>query len=424
MKPLTNLELESIAETIKPLVGAQLQEVQQTESEFGLGFYNSGEMEWLWFDLDPRAPMMLVFHDNPPLRPKMTKPLLLFTRAHFVGHRLKSVKYDEASGRILHFEFSSPPGEERLLEARLYPHGQNLLLITSDKTISWAKVNEVTQAPPVTEGGEARDLKTLRQEWLKKKGLITTENKAEANSEDKILSQWQKTLDKKTQALVKIQQDIASKDDPGWREAGEWIKANNKLSVPRPLSEYVDETKSLSWNIKNVFEKAKANERKIAGSRDRYKLLEKEIQTLQERGPKAPSTKHKAPPTKSLLEKADARGRKLSISNDLEAYIGKNAADNLAILRRAAAHDLWLHLRDYPGAHAVIRRAKNRKISDRELNEIGKWVVLQSLKKSESELSGGRYDMIIAECRFVKPIKGDKLGRVTYQNDRLFVVRV
>jgi predicted ribosome quality control (RQC) complex YloA/Tae2 family protein len=424
MKALTNTELQHIAETIRPLVGAQLQEVQQTETEFGLGFYNAGDMEWLWFDLDPREPMLLVFHDDPPLRPKLTKPLLLFTRAHFVGHRLKAVEFDESAGRILRFEFSSPPGEQRILEARLYPHGQNLLLTAADKTISWAKVNELTQAPVITEAGDPRDLKTLRAEWLKKKGLLKSESKSEAGSEDKALIQWQKTLDKKSQALGKIQQDIESKDDPGWREAGEWIKANNSLTAPAQLRDYIDAAQSLSWNIKNIFEKAKANERKIAGSRERYELLKKEIETLKARGPEAPNAKQKPASSKSLLEKADARGRKLSLSEDLEAYIGKNAADNLSLLRRAAAHDIWLHLRDYPGAHAIVRRGKNRKISDKELNEIGKWVVLQSLKKSESELSGGRYDMIIAECRFVKPIKGDKLGRVTYQNDRLFVVRL
>ncbi len=424
MKPLTNAELEFIAETLRPLVGAQLQEVQQTESEFGLGFYNSGDMEWLWFDLDPREPMLLVFHDDPPLRPKLTKPLLLFTRAHFVGHRLKSVAYDNSKGRILRFEFKCPPGEDRLLEARLYPHGQNLLLTAVDKMISWAKVNELSQAPIIKEGDEPRDLNTLRDEWLKKKGLIKTATTAESSGEDKVLAQWQKAIDKKTQALGKILTDIESKDDPGWRGAGEWIKANNALTVPSALRDYVDSSKSLSWNIKNSFEKAKSNERKIAGSRERYALLKKEIETLTARGPEKPSGKQTLARNKTLLEKADVRGRKLSIADDLEAYIGKNATDNLALLRRAAAHDLWFHLRDYPGAHAIVRRTKNRKISDQELNEIGKWVVLQSLKKSESELTGGRYDMIVVECRFVKPIKGDKLGRVTYQNDRLFVVRV
>lgn len=450
MRPLTDDELALIASDLQELLGAQLQEVVQSEQELGLGFYHRQQIVWLWFDMDSRRPVVLRFLGKPPPRRKLTKPLLLFIRAHLVGRRLQSLAMNVAQGRVLEFSFHDPGGEEFRLEARLFPRGANLSVVAGTKQINLEKPKDLPARPAGVESPmEPRTWEAISAEWENEtrgnpQANATTASSAMSEAE-RAARAWEKTCMKKAQALEKMRADLSAKADPKWREAGELLKMTAALEVPSSYAPYVDLRQSLSWNIETCFRKAKENERKLEGARARIELLDAELASIRAAGPErfartalAGSVARSGVPVthsgaqgpggvakaKSLLEKAGARGRKLQIADDLEAYIGKSAADNIALLRRAQPHDYWLHLRDHPGAHAILRRAKGRAVSDAELNEVGRWVVMQSLHKSEAELKGGRYDLILAECRFVRPIKGDKLGRVNYQNDRLFVVRV
>ncbi len=490
MKALNQEEIESIADELQSWVGAQLQEVLQSEDEFGLGFYHDRTIVWLWLDLNSRQPMVLRFLQKPPPRTKLTKPLLLFAKAHLVGRRLLAVRVDRSLGRVLRLEFHDPAGAESEdatygIEARLFPGGANLSVFAGGRTVSLHKPKEML-ARSFSEGETspdesrrsfeaARSWDEICQQWMSEKSgakaVRPTSDRNDRGSDRsndrnndrnndgrndrgvddatpspesdltcaraRAHAAWEKVCSKKEQALVKMRADMEAKKDLRWRQAGLWLKANLSLDVPKELSDRIDRSQSLSWNIETCFAKAKENERKLAGAQARITILDGELGDLRARGPESYLNETRkrmsqaaqrgainSTQAPSLLENAKARGRKLQICDDLEAYIGKSAIDNMALLKRAQPHDLWLHLRDYTGAHAIIRRAKNRNVTDAELNEVGRWVVMQSLHKNESELRGGRYDMIIAECRHVRPIKGDKLGRVNYQNDRLFVVRV
>jgi hypothetical protein len=70
-----------------------------------------------------------------------------------------------------------------------------------------------------------------------------------------------------------------------------------------------------------------------------------------------------------------------------------------------------------------MRRARSRQVTDQEFLEAGRWVVEQSLGRRANELHGERHDLLIVECRYVRPIKGDRLGRVHYTHDRVLTIR-
>ena len=40
------------------------------------------------------------------------------------------------------------------------------------------------------------------------------------------------------------------------------------------------------------------------------------------------------------------------------------------------------------------------------------------------DLRGQMFDILVAECRHVRPIKGDKVGRVNYTNERVLRVSI
>ena len=41
-------------------------------------------------------------------------------------------------------------------------------------------------------------------------------------------------------------------------------------------------------------------------------------------------------------------------NGDYKIYIGANQAENDALVKKAPQHAMWLHLKDFPSAHAVV----------------------------------------------------------------------
>lgn len=429
MKALDLNEVQQIVIDLQTLVGAQLQEVFQSGENVALGFYHERSIQWLWFDLNAVTPVVVRLPILPKLYKKEIKPLTLFIRSHFTGSRLKAVKTSPELGRVFELHFASG-----VLQARLFPRGQNFIATAEDKSVSFDKVKELQLSGPTEVQPEAREPRAweaIESEWkvLRK---IDRPSKVAIQSNDHVAQaekQFRKDLDKKQKALEKMKDDLSAKQNPIFREVGEFLKglmpSEFPQAVPAGFTLIIDKSATLSENIEALFKKAKDNERKQQGTTERISKLESEINDLRVRGPqvKKDLTNQAGIKKKTLLEAASARGRKFQISDDLEAYIGKSATDNLALLRKAQPFDYWLHLRDYPGTHAILRRTRNRIVTDEELQQIGKWVVQQSLHKTPEQLADTRFDVLLVECRYVRPIKGDKLGRVNYTNDRVFVVR-
>ena len=430
MNALTLGELETIAGALNALVGAQLQDVWIFETslhtQLGLGFYHERAVRWLWFDLNTRLPQLIWLEALPTwAKKKSTKPLTLFIKANVEGQRLLEASVPEGQGKVLRLKF--PRAE---IEARLFVGGVNVIVSANDKTVSLEKIRELAVHDEPREPG--RTWQELTEQW---RAETAGQKSAGAKSSGDQLSplamaekQWQRDLEKKQRALEKMRDDLQAKQNPIWRQAGDWLKGEGSLEFPHgvpPLFlEVIDTHRSLSENIELVFKKAKDSERKQEGSRERIILLESEIAILQDRGPHGGSARKQQRPTQSLLAKAEARGRQLHVADGLDAYIGKSAGDNLALLRKAQPFDYWLHLRDYPGTHAILRRARTRVVKDSEFSLVGSWVAQQSLGKTADELKGIKLDVLIVECRYVRPIKGDKLGRVHYTHDRVLTCRL
>ena len=430
-KPLTIGEVVSIATELQALVGSQLQDCLQTTSELGLSFYHEGESVWLWTDLNPRAPLMVRVYGKPPPRKKIARPLTLFIKSRITGRRLASVHADLARGRVLVFRFHRSVEEVNAgvceIEVHLFPSGQNVVARDDAKSVAENKPKPIGAGEVFTvEPG--RSWPEIEDAWRSRAQTVKVQ--AAPRDAQVIDKEWRRLVEKKEKALLKMRADLESKRDSVHREAGEWLKGLGSMplagDVPPEFAEVLAFDESFSTNVEKLFTRAKENVRKQEGSRDRIAMVERELQDLRAKGPSGFLKKREAASVRergNLLARADARGRKHQLGDDLEIYIGKSAGDNLALLRRAQPFDYWLHLRDQPGAHAIMRRTRNRNVTDAEFLEAGRWVVEQTLDKRVAELAGERHDMLIVECRYVRPIKGDKLGRVHYTNDRVMALR-
>ena len=416
MKSWTVVELNNVVGSLEPLQGLRLQEVMTSTEDVILGFYSPQRMLWLWIDLQAVVPSLLPWTDL-PIKPALTKtPLHLFLRAHFVGKSLSAAEVSETKGRVAHLKF----GDDHELELWLIPHRRNLLARAGKKKVAWQKPGDLADTPAQTQG-EPRSLDRLREEWQMFRGA----GGKKKSSRPDPATVLQQQLRKKEQALAKVMEELARKKEMPWRDLGDWLKTNQSLAVPREWELFIDKRRKLAWNIEQCFVKAREADGKIIGTEKRREALQNEIQALRERLAQPHPTLLPAPVALKApsLNQMEAQGRTLKLGDDLSMVAGKSAADNMKILRQARAWDLWFHMRDFPSSHAILLRNKSRKVSEAELRQAAQWFVRTHFGSKAAEHLGEKVEVVITECRYVKPIKGDKLGRVTYHDERVLIIQ-
>ncbi len=416
MQTLSVFELRSFAKWLQSeMVGAQLQDLWTNGQMIVLQFYKFKEI-YLLIDASPQKPFVVYLEERPPVE-KKPKPLVIFLNSHAKNLRWKNATVDFSLGRVLNLQLAG--GERDCdLQLQLIPKAFNLLVEASGKKIAWDKPR---QLPPsqMTEAEDSADLqvdwKALGQLWLQERF-----NKAATQSSASKADPRVKALEKKKKAYQAIEAQLQSDSTAKWREMGESLKS--AATVADEWKELYDSKKSRSWNLENAFEKAKLQEKKRAGTIERLQKMKDEIDFLEN------NILHQVVPSQEatsisqasrLLEKTQTKGRRLQLEGGFEAVMGKSARDNLAILRKAQAWDLWMHLKDHPGAHAIVLRPRQKDVPQQIIQKVAEWLIRESLSQQKIQW-GAKYDVVVVECRHVRPIKGDKLGRVTYHHPQVY----
>jgi hypothetical protein len=424
-------ELKTIVEYInEELEKAQLQEILSTEKGLVLGFYRftkTPKMMYLLFDLDPAFPFVGLLEHNPWLKFKKTKPTSLFLSAHAKNQLFDCAEVNADLGRVVRVHLGAE-NDRTTVEFRAIPKQVNLIVEHLKKSISWSPVKELATNTPQEQDEEVRSISFLTAQWkrlrLGEKGTAGTA--ATATPFDKWIKNREKDFEKKSKALAAVQTQLQQFHTEEWAEVGEYLKTHGFKNLKPEWSVYVNFEKSVSENIQHCFEKAKSAKTKAVGAQVRIESLKQELEELkdhtQEKFEKSLQLKQKTLEKKKAGRKVEGKLRKLEIpGKEIVAYMGKSAADNMNLLRNSRPHDLWVHLKDYPSAHAIVHLQKSQNISDSDLVLVGKWLVEEGISKSQTSM-GGKYAVVSVECRHVKPLKGDKMGRVTYHNAREFLI--
>ena len=428
MRALNAHEIDNITDSLKALVGCRLQEVVVGATGVGLGFWTRGQgLVWLWFENHSWSPLLLPLTNVPEASRKPLQPLALFLRAHFVDQPLQQVQRDQDLGRAVCLDF----GKDLLkIEIHLWPHGGNFIAFAEKRRVAWKKIDIKTEPPPSdllrSQEAPSRSLQELVDEWL----ILRDQRQDRGPSGKTGQAQQKKLASEKRQAsevkrleraIGKVQEEIANKKTGIWREVGDWLVAEQNLSVPMEYTAFVDGRRSLAWNIENCFTRGKELKRKLVATEERLRHLQQELIQAQS---KAVSMFERPEPVKAQnsrnkLGKAGvARFRTVVLPGGLSARLGRSAEDNINLLKAARAWDIWLHLRGHPGSHAIVTRDKQKIVNDEVLRLVGVALVEQTFANKTEQRRGERFELIVAECRFVKPQRGDKKGRVTYTHDR------
>ncbi len=418
------------------LQGAQLQDVWTDGEILVMEFYLQ-RSSWLCIDLRSQNPDLAFLLKKPRIK-KKPKPTTLFLSAHGKNLRLKEIKVDEARGRVVLFELSSLVAEsprECHCECFLIPKNVNFSVRADGKNIFWSKPRElptqrISEVPPATTIEPDRDWQQYSLDWNQQFSpedkisacALTGETRAPASSaaEENAKKVFIQQIEKKQKAVEGIQKQLAQNSVVRYFELGEHLKQSS--IIPEHLKDLYDSRLSVAENRERCFQKAKSFRRKAEGTEKRLAELQKDIeqrgQALNEGNWQKQMISAKGSPAQAVLKKAQVKTRKLVLEENFEVVIGKSARDNIAILRQARPWDLWFHLRDYPGAHAILFREKNKNVPESVFVKVGEWLVKESLGKKQIS-AGIKYIAIVTECRFVKPVKGSA-GLVTFQNERSF----
>jgi predicted ribosome quality control (RQC) complex YloA/Tae2 family protein len=405
VKSLSFKELDLIVEKAALFKGAVLEDVVLSNDVLLLLFKFKEQKVYFVVDLRPK-PYFLVSTDRAPGLKKQIKPIVLFLKAHFLGAVFEGLEVKKEFGRLVVLKFS----QKRQMEIHLFSQARNIILTANAAHISLRKVSELKPMGAVSEDLEPRGPEGLFAEWLEAYAQPAVGKAVKVEDRQKIFQ-------KKQQGLLDLQKKLSELEASPWLAAAQWLGEHRSLEVPEEHRACVDFNKSLSWNVESAFAKSKQSKEKIKAVLERQKVLQAELEQFD--FTVAPAGKSRV--THSLAEGTKARTK--VINDDLRAFIGKSAEDNLKILRKAKAWHLWLHIKDLPGSHGIITFDKNFQVSVEVLREVALWVVEQSLSlKQREDWRGVKCDVIYCECRFVTPIRGDKLGRVNYKNEKSITV--
>ncbi len=98
-------------------------------------------------------------------------------------------------------------------------------------------------------------------------------------------------------------------------------------------------------------------------------------------------------------------------------WLGRNSRQNEQVtFDKGGGADLWLHARDVPGAHVVIK-FDGRPVPEKVIERAAELAAYYSAKRDESKVI-----VDVTQCKYVKKIKGAGPGMVTYRNENTYTV--
>ncbi len=134
-----------------------------------------------------------------------------------------------------------------------------------------------------------------------------------------------------------------------------------------------------------------------------------------------PPSKPKKQSRKSKQVKGEGGPRRFVTSDGFLALVGRSDRENDEITFKIAnGRDLWLHARDYPGSHTLVKLPKGLKeLSQNSLKE-GAMLALKYSKAARA----GKGEVTYCYAKSVRRIKGAPPGKVMVTQDKSIHVRI
>ncbi|GEM_PF-3111637 len=417
MTPLNYFQLHKWIAYLQPLMmGALLQEIQSYESFLVFKFYNSYPF-FLVISLKPNQPFLFLRDSTIGIKNKKKRPIELFLKAHFINKKIVVFEIDPSGERIVRIDM----GQGSQLELTLIPGYFNIKATCLEKSIYLVKPRELPKnessefsinklnSLDLAENTQLSELPTAEQMEAGFNSLCKPA-KDKQNSKPNLID-IKKQNEKLNLLLVTLNQEIEQKSE----EKIQIQKLLEDLFLKGALTGAQGTQKDQYYlDLKKLDVKQEGIQKRI--SEIKVQILNN--QSLLSQGVEFKEVTKTAHPA---LIQSKAKGRSYQIEDCFMSY-GHSAKDNMALLRKAKAWDMWLHLKDEPSSHLFISCPKNKVINEKILFAAAKWFVDSQIKSNKLE-NRDKFAFIVTQVKYVSPIKGDKIGRVTYKNERELVLR-
>ena len=176
--------------------------------------------------------------------------------------------------------------------------------------------------------------------------------------------------------------------------------------VPNRMSEYFfNQAKRAKAKAKNIH----IEEENLRTKRDFYQNMAHAVQQA-----KTSAELELLVPKKAKVQrkKEKLKESELFWIDDYKVLIGRNAKENQALLKIAKSNDLWMHIRDIPSSHLIIKTDKQN-LPQSVIEKAAKLCVDFSLSQA------GDYDVDYCKRRFVKIQEGSSVEYDKYQTIRV-----
>ena len=289
---------------------------------------------------------------------------------------------------------------------------------------------ELLPIPPYTHNEHYQEIENIEQ-YLEEKHTQFEKKRVNGLKKQKLLmvakkrDKLQKLLDKlpSTTTLaqeVKKNQNIANiilanlyQIKPYDRKLNAYDFEGNEVTiklpkgiVPNRISEYFfNQAKRAKAKAKNVYIEEENLSTKVSFYKNMHHAIEQAISTheLELLVPKR---------AKSQRKKEKIKECELFWIDDYKVLIGRNSKENQSLLKIAKSNDVWMHIRDIPSSHLIIKTDKQN-LPEALIEKAAKLCVDFSLRQA------GDYSVDYCKRRFVKIQEGSNVEYDKYKTIRV-----
>jgi predicted ribosome quality control (RQC) complex YloA/Tae2 family protein len=410
MTSLNYEDLYGLAEELAKLIGSRLQSVLSISPErFELHFFYQSTLRAMVLDLSPAKPFVVSTLLTGSKKAKKKTPIYNFLNAHFISSFLEKLEIAEKPNRTLKLTFKRNEAERLILSFKCFPHGHELKLKAYGKEVlaPWRPTVKRSLDETVTYVEPAAVEGWVKNELLSELIFKDAKNIG-AGSEKKAAEPYFVKLQKKLERAI---QNIDATFDEQKIKDSERMIALEALAIEMQQQPNVD-----GDVLDKIYEEVRKLRKKSEVTVARREDLTKQLEFLKSPDGQAKFQKSKREAVDKPLEKTFS-GTQVRLDARFELWVGRTAWQNDDLVRLASPHELWIHLRDYPGAHGLIRGPKKAEVPQSLVEFSCRVVGVLSQSKKNPFQEGQYLDFIVTPRKFIKKPKNAAPGLVTVERE-------
>lgn len=190
------------------------------------------------------------------------------------------------------------------------------------------------------------------------------------------------------------------------------IKLKKELSAQKNAEVFYRKAKNQQIEIQKLTESFQAKQREVADTQQKIAALEAAVDIKALRDVIGNSD------IKQQHEKEEPLPYHEILFNGYKIWIGKNAQHNDTLtLKYSFKEDLWLHAKDVPGSHVVVKYQAGKKFPKDVIERAAQLAAFNSKRKTESLAA-----VAFTPKKFVRKRKGDPAGAVVVEREEVILV--